>query len=118
MFNTNIMPTYDFYCSFCDKDFEVISSITKYESIQKCESCQRVADRVWSSQIQFLGTKVQNAEFNTGLGCVVKNKYHKSELCKQKNVEEIGNDYKSGRNMDSSFERSRKEKAQKRWEMD
>jgi putative FmdB family regulatory protein len=112
------MPTYDFYCSFCDKEFEVISSIKAYESVQKCEGCQRVADRVWSPNIQFIGLKVQDAKYNQGLGCVVKSKYHQSELCKQKNVEEIGNDYKSGRSMDNTFEAARKEKARQRWEQD
>lgn len=44
------------------------------------------------SRIHIVGAKVTHAEYNPGLGCIVKNKRHKEELCRQMGVQEIGNE--------------------------
>lgn len=63
--------------------------------IDRAERCKCGADAIRHFAPRFIhltGTKVTHAEFNPGLGCVVRNAAHKRELMKIKGVEEIGNE--------------------------
>jgi hypothetical protein len=40
----------------------------------------------------FLGTSVENAEFNPGLGVVTKSKRDREEICKRRDLVEVGNE--------------------------
>ena len=66
----------------------------------------------------FSGTAVQNAEYNPGLGCVVKNKAHRDELAKRKGLVEVGNDFKGGEGMQKHFDKKRDEAREERWNKD
>jgi hypothetical protein len=59
---------------------------------------------------------VQHAEYNPGLGCVVKNKYHREELCKEKGLKEVGNDFSTGTKMLESFDKAAQEKRKRKWD--
>jgi hypothetical protein len=89
-----------------------------FDRAENCDSCQSPARYIFSSKIQFIGASVQNAEYNPGLGCVVKNKEHRAELAKQRGLVEIGTDYKSPDNIHKEFDKKREEARAKRWEDD
>lgn len=107
------MPTYDYDCEKCDKPYDVVRSITEYDKngpIDECPQCGNIGNRVFSVTT-FLGEKVESSEYNHGLGCVVKNKKHREEICKKKGLVEIGNEKPS--QVRKNTERERKEKSSK-----
>lgn len=87
------MPIYDWECAKCDKPFETVESITTYSGVGKCPTCGNESkERIFSSQIYFVGAKVEDAEYNPAFGKVVKNKRERNELAKEKGLIEIGNE--------------------------
>lgn len=55
--------------------------------------CGEIAIRDFvPTRIHLSGTAVQHAEYNPGLGCVVKDKQHRRELCKARGLEEVGSE--------------------------
>ena len=115
------MPTYDYKCAACDHSFAEIRSITDYSDKPEdpCPSCGAlcgVNSRDFSkSRPLFSGTSVQNAEFNPGLGQVVKNKYHREELARKKGLVEVGNDFNSGEKMQDIYKQKKKEELESKW---
>lgn len=97
-------------------------SIKEYssETTINCTSCQTKCgkdDRDFKKMKPvFIGTAVRSAEYNPGLGCIVKSDAHKSELMKRKDVVEVGNDYGSADNMNKHFEKRKEEEREKRWQ--
>src|SRR5690242_10991509 len=86
-------PTYEFRCTPCNAKFETVESITEYDGDGECPKCHKISrDRVFSSNIQFLGAKVQDAEYNPAFGKVVKSKRERDELAKRHGLIEIGNE--------------------------
>ena len=73
--------------------------------------CRRII-----AAVTFMGAKVQDAEYNPGLGKVVKNAYDRSEQAKRQGLQEVGNDYSSGEKMDKEFTKDRKKKLDKSWD--
>lgn len=118
------MPTYDYCCGKCGEKFEIIRGIKDYDRDPhaECDHCGHLcdsSDRDFSAcRFTHIGTAVQNAEYNPGLGQVVKNNYHKSELMKKKNVVEVGNDFGGGEKMQTHFETRKREEIAKNWEKD
>jgi putative FmdB family regulatory protein len=109
--------TYEYLCEKCDKRFDVIKSYKDIDVTEYCPKCGEFAVRQFvPTRIHLSGTAVTHAEFNPGLGCVVKNKRHKEYLMKAKGVQEVGNDFKSGESMNAHFDKAREEKMRKRWE--
>jgi hypothetical protein len=60
------------------------------------------------------GTKVENAEYNPGLGCIVRNSAHRKEIAKQKGLEEIGNE--KPETLHKHFDTARAEKIEKAYD--
>ncbi len=84
------------------------------EDPEKCSRCGREAKREFvPSRVYFNGTSVQHAEYNPGLGCVVRNSSHRKELCKIKGVEEIGNE--KPHSLHKHFDKKREEKREEAW---
>ena len=108
------MPTYDYFCDKCDKDYEVIKSIKEYDGKDQCPACENIGTRIFSCNIQFIGTKVEDAEYNPAFGKVVKNKYERNELAKKFNVIEIGNE--NPNKIHANFDKQREEKRKKAYE--
>ncbi len=109
--------TYEYQCIKCDLTFDVAKSHKEMDTNEFCEQCGAPADRVkFPRNVYFSGTSVEHAEYNPGLGQVVKNKYHREELAKRKNLVEVGNDYKTGESMQTKFDTAREEKLKKRYE--
>lgn len=62
-----------------------------------------------------MGTKVKDAEYNPGLGKVIKNDHHKKEILKEKGLVEIGNDFGGGERQQTHFEKRKEEEKEERW---
>lgn len=109
--------TYEYKCQKCETSFDVIKSVKDIDVKEFCPDCESPAERQFvPRKLHLSGTKVQHAEFNPGLGCVVKNKYHKQEICKERGLVEVGSDWKSGDKMSKEFESAREKKREKAWE--
>lgn len=108
------MSLYDYFCQKCDADYEIIKSIKEYDGKDPCPQCGNVGSRILSKDIFFTGTKIEDAEWNPGLGAITKSKKHRDELAKSKNLVEIGNE-----NPDSihkHFDKAREEKQKKAYD--
>jgi len=110
------MPIYDYNCSGCEKEYEVYRSIKSYTGKDPCPKCGIIGHRLLSTGISFLGTKVEDAEFNVGLGKITKNAKHRDELAKRMNLVEIGNENPD--TFHNKFEKEREQKRLKAWEND
>jgi len=115
------MPTYQYLCK-CAHKFEDVRGIKDYcdDPFSTCPKCgnkcgSEERDYSGSSYI-FIGTAVQSAEYNPGLGCIVKDNYHKSEIMKKKNLIEIGNDFNTGSQMQKDFEVKKKQELERKWD--
>lgn len=108
--------TYEYLCTPCDNRFDVCKSVAEMDNIEHCPKCKEQAARQFSFRVHFIGAKVTHAEFNPGLGCVVKNEQHKDYLLKSKGLVEVGNDYKTPDNMHKEFETKREDKRKARWD--
>ncbi len=87
------------------------------ENTEWCPTCDNPAIRQFvPKKLHIKGASVEHAEYNPGLGAVVKNKKHREELCKRNGVVEVGNDYKTSDTMQDTFDKSREEKLNKRYE--
>jgi len=84
------MPYYDYQCIKCEHEIEVIKSISEYDSREDCPKCNSEMQRLIKAGY-FLNEKVEEATYNPGLGCVVKNRKHRNELAKQRGLIEVGN---------------------------
>lgn len=84
---------------------------------ETCPSCGEYAIRQFvPSKLHIVGASVTHAEYNPGLGCVVKNKHHKEDILKRRGLVEIGNDFGSGDKMHKVFDQAREKKREKSWE--
>lgn len=48
--------------------------------------------RLYSANIHLMHTKVQDAEFNPGLGTVTKSRQHREEIAKERGLIEVGSE--------------------------
>ena len=90
--------------------------MSEYTGKETCPDCGNLGERIICPTVQFIGTKVQNPEFNQGLNCVVKSKRDRTEKAKRLGVQEVGNDYKSGEKMDQDFSEKLDTKLKKSWD--
>lgn len=107
-------PTYDYLCEKCELEFEVIKSIHDYKTPEKCTKCGKQAIKIFSRQVHFIGTKIEDAEFNVGLGKITKSKRHRDELAKRMGLEELGNEKPEV--IHKTFDQAREDKLRKSWE--
>ena len=109
------MPIYDWFCEKCEIEEEVIQSIKEYTGKWDCPMCGNPGRRIYSRcQWYFTGTKIEDAEFNPGLGRITKSKAHRKELAKQMGVEEVGNEKPEA--IHKHFDTSREQKLKKSWD--
>lgn len=91
------MPYYEYECSKCGQEYKGISGaifkrISEYDRPEFCECGASEPMQRLISPGHFVGEKVQEAEFNHGLGCVTRNKQHRNEIAKRQGLVEVGND--------------------------
>ena len=85
------MPYYDYECSKCEQTTEIDKSISAYDREEQCQQCNEPMKRLISAGY-FLYEKVEEAQFNPGLGQVVRNRKHKNEILRKNGLIECGND--------------------------
>lgn len=58
------MPIYTFYCHTCKKRFEIVSSISDYSDIQKCQHCRKSKDvvRCYIDDVATLNASVKKSD--------------------------------------------------------
>ncbi len=83
---------YEYKCQDCGHRFDVVKPVKDFDLKHACSECDGETHVVISSKIHHIGAKVQNAEFNQGLGCVVHSKREREEIAKQKGLIEVGNE--------------------------
>lgn len=105
---------YPFKCTPCGLEFDVVKHHSKSSTKEKCPTCKNVADRVFT-KLFFIGTKVEDAEYNHGLGMVTKSKRHRNDEAKARGLVEVGNDAKP-KDSRKHFEQAREKKRQKIYE--
>lgn len=111
--------TYEYACLQCRHRFDVIKSVKDIERSENCPQCGEFAERKFvPSRLYLAGTSVEHAEYNPGLGQIVKNKQHKKEICKRMGVVEVGNDFRSSEGIHKHFDSERKAKRARLWEKD
>lgn len=106
--------TYQYHCPKCGHEFDVVKSYLKMTDEERCSHCNTVSTRDFVPSRLFLNkTSVQHAEYNPGLGCIVRNEAHRKELCKIKGVEEIGNE--KPESLHKYYDKKREEKLEQAW---
>jgi len=104
---------YQYFCEKCQKDVEINKSMHDSGRIENCEACQNELERVYTPA-HIVGARVESPEYNPGLGCVVKGKNHRQELCKKKGLVEVGNELPDS--MAKAADTTLKDKLEKSWE--
>lgn len=94
-----------------------MQSIKEYTGQKTCVACGNEMRRNYKyCSFHHVGAKVEDAEFNPGLGRITKSKRHREELAKRMNVVEIGNDASSPDSLHKHFDQAREEKLKKSWD--
>lgn len=107
------MPTYVYHCEKCTIEYEAIKGIKEYDGKDPCPSCGKSGKRIFSCNILFNKTSINNAEYNPAFGKVIKNPKERDELAKRMGLIEIGNE--KPKSIHSYFDKSRDEKIKKSW---
>ena len=109
--------TYEYACGACKFRFDVIKSYKDIDRNENCPGCGEFAVREFvPTRVHIHGAKVEHAEYNPALGCVVRDKKHRSEICKERGLVEIGNDWTSPSAMVDKDDKDRAAKLDKRIE--
>lgn len=85
------MASYDYECSNCNHEELIYKRISEYNRPEHCPKCKTEMTRLISPGY-FYGEKVEEAYFNHGLGQVVKNAKHASQIARDKGLIEVGNE--------------------------
>lgn len=119
---------YYFNCRSCQKAFHKILNVSDLPSDVDCTECNEVcafSDRIIpvtsirkASNYATIGAKVEDAEWNYGLGTVTKSARHRAEVARRKGLVEVGNDFGSGEKMQKEFEKKKKEELDSNWNKD
>ena len=108
------MPLYEYKCKECNKTFEVVKKMSDFSRVEICD-CGFEAEKMINFRGTLMNTKVEEAEYNIGLGCWTKSKRHRKEIAKRRGLVEIGNDEKPDDTY-KRFETQREQKSQKKWD--
>jgi putative FmdB family regulatory protein len=105
---------YCYRCQGCRHEFEVIKSVARIDDPEPCPECSSEETGRYLTPCSFFGEKVEDAEYNPALGCIVRDSKHRKQLAKERNLIEIGNESpeKYCRDMD----RDREKRIQSRYD--
>jgi hypothetical protein len=94
----------------------VIKSVREIDNPEKCpKGCAGASIRNFiPSRIHLSNTAVQEATYNPGLGQVVRNKSHLKEICKEKNLIELGSE--KPETIHKMYDNERQRKWEANWE--
>jgi putative FmdB family regulatory protein len=80
---------YEYQCPECKHEFVISKHHSEYRAPEFCIRCDSLANKLVSLPNI---NKVEQGEFNHGLGCWTKNKKHRDEIAKRKGLVEVGNE--------------------------
>ncbi len=91
---------YPYQCDQCRHKFEVIKSHREMDQNEACPSCLTIVSGKstdeggcrYIARTHFYGAKVEDAEFNPGLGCITKGKKDRERIARQRGLIEVGNE--------------------------
>lgn len=113
------MRCYPYECADCGNKTEVYKNLSDIERPEHC-TCGSLMERKIASRQNFFGEAEWNSEqyqkINPGLGCRVKSKAHKKEVCKRLGCVEVGNDFKDGASMQKYDDTRREAELAKRYD--
>ena len=89
-------------------DFDVWKPVKDFDREERCLECGAVAERVLCAPRAFINAAVEHAEWNPGLGQVVKNRAHRAEICKQKGLIEVGTETPDSMERHQQHERTKR----------
>lgn len=104
---------YPYHCGGCDKSTDIVKPASEATREEPCPSCGTVLTRIWTG-FQIVGAKVEDREYNLGLGCVTKGKRHREEIAKQKGLIEIGSETPTTLHKESVVKRAKER--EKEWD--
>jgi DNA-directed RNA polymerase subunit RPC12/RpoP len=117
---------YYYLCPKCEKEFDSLKEVRNQEDPATCTQCGHEcsqADQVHkqitirkAKNYTIIGSQVESAEYNPGLGKVVQNKRHRSELAKRMGVVEVGNDYKDPNTIHKEVDREIAQRSEKNYQ--
>jgi putative FmdB family regulatory protein len=86
------MPVYPYKCTTCPHHFDVAKSVRQIDDPETCPKCQSDSKR-YLVAVNFNGASDwDKAEYNPGLGCIVKNTKHRERIAKARGLIELGNE--------------------------
>jgi putative FmdB family regulatory protein len=104
---------YPYRCSECSFEFDVIKSLKDIDQVENCSDCGAVAER-FIARTHFYGARVEDAEFNPALGCIVKNRKHRDSIARDRGLIEIGNE--DCEKTIQRYEQDRERKLEQAWD--
>lgn len=87
------MPSYPYLCQNCNHRWDVVKSVRQIDDREMCPTCQSLDNRRYLTPVNFNGASDwDRAEFNPGLGCIIKNQKHRERVAKERGLVEVGNE--------------------------
>ncbi len=108
---------YPHYCDKCDFETDVVKPMADSSKKEYCPGCANHMRRIYTAPY-LVGTSVESAEFNPGLGQVTFGKKDREEKAKRKGMIEIGNDFKTPDSQHDHYDKARERKREANWEKD
>lgn len=107
---------YTYRCKSCSNEFDYCRPAREYNAPAECPNCHSSdSELMITGGSGFFGEKVEQAEYNPGLGCITKSKAHRAEIAKRKNLVEIGNDAIPSKMIDTEIA-DRETKIERSWD--
>lgn len=108
---------YPYSCRDCEHKWDVVKSVKDIDQAETCPACSSQSNNRYIASFYFNGASDwDKAEYNPGLGCVVRNAQHRKELAKQRGLEEIGNDFSSADAVHKHYETEKQRQLDATWE--
>lgn len=104
---------YSYECEKCDEEHDIAKPAQDWNKPECCPQCGFNLTKIFST-FQFFGAKNEDAEYNHGLGQVIKSKQERREVAKRKGVVEVGNE--SLESLHKHANLSKQEKLKKSWD--
>ncbi len=121
------MPKFDLGCKKCGRMEEIVKNASS-DPNPPCSFCESTKTmvvekfkkhkpfKIQACHLTIMGGKIEDAEYNPGLGVITNSSAHRKEVAKRLGVEEIGNDYKAPDEIHKTNDKALSEKRKKVWD--
>ncbi len=103
---------YEYECNSCSFTTDIIKHHSVYDREERCSVCSSTMQQIFT--IAPKSNRMERAEYNHALGCVVKSNRHKQSILKEKGLVEVGTE--SLDKMHKFAETRQEEKFKKSWD--